>query len=189
MTLHIFVSLVTLGLLWWNLYSLTISIRSQRPASWLPLAGMLPLLIVMSYGPFVPLSHFVFEFSSDNVLWYSIVYGLLWLLTGYFLWRYKKAGTRWTLFGVYSVLWAIMGFWYFLGLTLSRYEPGVATPGVMDAPIYIVHWASIHLTIIVTLSLLFFSSQHRHRWVRTTISIILLTVYVFATLGQLLKLI
>ena len=184
MTVHIFVSLVTLGLFCWNLFSLSKNIHSQKPVSWLLLAAMLPLMILMTYGPFVPLSHFIFEAFSGNILWYGILYALIWLLTGFFLWRYKSMGGNKVFFIFFSALWAIMAFWYYLGISLSKFEPGAATPGVLDAPIYIAHWMSVHLATLFALSLLYFSPEYRKSRMRTIIFWILFAVYILFTLTQ-----
>ena len=85
MTLQIFVSLITLGLVCWNLYRLTQSIQTHNLASWLILLAMLPVWIILSYVPGVRLSHFVFELCSNHIQWYRIVYVPLWLLAGHVL--------------------------------------------------------------------------------------------------------
>ncbi|MCI0498053.1 MAG: hypothetical protein L0Y36_00025 [Planctomycetales bacterium] len=177
MTVHLAVSLLTLALLCGTLRALA---RSGEPAprvSWLPLAAMIPPLLPMSFGPIVPISHYVFEATSDNITWYAVTGVALWGLTGFFLWRYAKRRPGLANLLALGLLWGIMGFWYGLGVTLSRHEGGRKTPDVTDAGLYLAHWASVHLTLLCVFLLLALSRAYRGRWLRFIVTGLLFVPY------------
>lgn len=155
MTVHLGVSFVALGLLCWILRGLARSDGTPARLSWVPLAFAILVVLPLGFGPIVPITHFVFEFSSNNITWYVILGAALWAVAGFFFWRCVQQRRLPTgSLTVLGVIWTIMAFWYVLGVRLSQKEPGVRTPQVTDSPIYIAHWASAHLALLALFFLL-----------------------------------
>lgn len=100
---------------------------------------MLLLLFPLGFGPVVPISHYVFESTSDRTAWFFIVCTLLWSGTAWsWLRRNAPLGTKLAV----SALLATVAFWGVLGVLVSHHEHG-ATPNVTDSPVYVAHWLSI----------------------------------------------
>lgn len=177
MTVHLFVSFVALVVLCWVLWRLSAADETQA-LSWpllaLAFAGILPL----GFGPIIPISHFVFAATSDNITWYVVLGAAVWAASGFYLWRCvrRRHGKTATLAAL-GAFWVTMAFWYWLGVRLSQYEPGVRTPAVTDSPIYLAHWASVHLVLVGLLTLLFTRSVHRWGWLRAVVTGCLLVLY------------
>jgi hypothetical protein len=182
MTVHILISLLTLLLLIWILNKLTIN-YPQEHTRWFPLSLIALFLLPMSFRFIIPISHFIFEVTSDNILWFKILYGFMWLLAGYFLWRYKTKGVNLKHTFPYVFMWAVMGFWYYLGMSLSGYEPGIQTPTLSDSGLYIAQWISVHIVFICLFFLLFFSSDYYKSKARTITSFMLLALYLFLSIS------
>lgn len=183
MTVHILVSLLILLFLAWRLRKLAAARHPAARVGWVPLAWMILLLLPLSFGPIVPISHFVFEAASENVLWFDLVYGSLWFLTGYFLWQY---GTRCVHLGPlipYAIMWSILGFWGLLGATLSEHEPAGRTPTLMDAPIYVAHWMSVQFALLCLFWLLLFSPERFPSRTRTIVGGFLFAIYLAIAFG------
>jgi hypothetical protein len=94
----------------------------------------------LTFGPIVPISHFIFEATSRPML--VVLQGVVALLLVAIAWRLAKrwkvdadAGFRVPCAG------ALISYIIWLGSSLwqSDYEQG-PTPGVWDAPIYILDW-------------------------------------------------
>lgn len=182
MTVHILISLLILFLFLWILNRLTIN-YPQEQTQWFPLSLMALFLLPMSFRFIIPISHFVFEATSNNVLWFRILYGFMWLIAGYFLWGYKRKGVNLKHILPYILLWAVMGFWYYLGVSLSNYEPGLQTPVLSDSGFYIAQWLSVHLIFICLFYLSFFSSDYYKSKIRTITSFMLLMLYLILSLS------
>jgi hypothetical protein len=80
-------------------------------------------------------------------------------------------------------MWAVMGFWYYLGVSLSNYEPGLQTPILADSGFYIAQWISVHLVFICLFYLLFFSSDYYKSKTRTMLSFMLLVLYLILSIS------
>lgn len=177
MTSHILISLFTLLGLLWLLIRLTTLSQSKTQIRWFPPALMVLFILPISFRYLIPLSHFVFETASDNVAWFAFVFVPLWILAGYFLWRYKSRYGNSKSLIVYGMLWSILGFWCYLGMTLSRYELGLEEPALTDSGFYIADWVSVNLALIGLFFLLFFGSEYYKSKVRIVVSFLLFAIY------------
>ena len=99
-------------------------------------------VLPLTFGPFVPISHFVFEASSKAML--VAMQALTALLLVSLAWR---LATRWQVGASsdFNVLYAgiLVSHTIWLGTSIwqSDYERGLGpTPEVWDAPIYILDW-------------------------------------------------
>lgn len=147
MTVHVAITLLVL-------LALLGASRAPEAASsgrqgWLFGSGLL-LLLPLGFAPIVPISHYVFEATSDHMAWFAIVFSLLWSCTAW-CWL-RRAEARGVKLGV-SALLATMAFWGALGVFVSHYEHG-ATPSVTDSPIYVAHWLSILIAAALLVQLI-----------------------------------
>lgn len=100
-------------------------------------------LLPLTFGPFVPISHFIFESTSRTTLVVMqvgvviLLFTLAWRVT--VRWKDKKdaAVTRSFTGGLF-----FLGIWMVSAILMSNYEQGVRTPDVWDAPIYVLDWLS-----------------------------------------------
>ena len=174
MTVHIVISLVFIALFIWSLQRLTTSSDPRSPSPWGLTWAMNLLALPVSFAPIVPLSHFVFEATSDNVLWFAIIFVPLWILSGLLLWKYNKIKShKLAPSFAYTIIWCVLCFWGCLGVMLSQYEPGTKTPGLADAPIYIAHWISIQIVMLCLFYMLLIHARH-YRSIKHMIFITLL---------------
>jgi hypothetical protein len=180
MTSHIFITLFTLLGLLWLLIRLTTLSQSKTQIRWYPLAFMVLFLLPIGFSFLIPLSHFVYETTSDNVTWFALVFIPLWILAGYFLWRYKSRYGNSKSLIAYGMIWSILGFWCYLGMTLSRYEHGLEEPALTDSVFYIADWISVNLALIGLFFLLFFSPDYYKSKVRIVVSFLLFAVYLLS---------
>lgn len=183
MTSHIIISLVTLLGLLWILIRLTNLSQSKTQIRWFPLTIMVLFVLPISFRYLLPLSHFVFENASDNVTWFAFIFVPLWIMTGYFLWRYKSRYGNSKSLIVYGMLWVILGFWCYLGMTLSRYERGLEEPALTDSGFYIAEWISVNLAQIGLFFLLFFGSEYHKSKIRIVVSFLLLALYLLLVIS------
>jgi len=103
----------------------------------------------------------------------------LWILAGYFLWRYKSRYGNSKSLIAYGVTWIVLGFWCYLGMALSRYEIGLEEPALTDSVFYIADWVSVNLALVSLFFLLFFSPDFYKSKVRIVVSSLLFLIYVF----------
>ncbi len=179
MTSHILISLIALlGFLWLLVRLATLS-QSQTQIRWFPLVFMTFFILPISARFLIPLSHFVYETASDNVTWFAFVFVPLWILAGYFLWRYKSRYGNSKSLIAYGVIWIVLGIWCYLTMTLSRYEIGLEEPALTDSVFYIVDWVSVNLALISLFFLLFFSPDYYKSKVRIVVSSLLFLIYLF----------
>ena len=177
MTSHILISLITLLGFLWLLIRLTTLSQSKTQIRWFPLAFMAFFILPISARFLIPLSHFVYETASDKVTWFAFIFVPLWILAGYFLWRYKSRYGNSKSLIAYGLIWVVLGFWCYLGMTLSRYEIGLEEPALTDSGFYIADWISVNLALVSLFFLLFFSPDYYKSKVRIAISFLLLAVY------------
>jgi hypothetical protein len=179
MTSHILISLIALlGLLWLLIRLATLS-QSKTQIRWFPLVFMAFFILPISARFLVPLSHFVYETASDNVTWFAFVFVPLWILAGYFLWRYKSRYGNSKSLIAYGVMWIVLGFWCYLSMTISRYEIGLEEPALTDSVFYIADWVSVNLALVSLFFLLFFSPDFYKSKVRIVVSSLLFLIYLF----------
>jgi hypothetical protein len=179
MTSHIFITLFTLLGLLWILIRLATLDPSKTQTRWIPLVLMALFILPISLRFLVPLSHFVLETASDNVTWFAVVFVPLWVLAGYFLWRYKSRYGNSKSLIAYGVIWIALGFWCYLGMALSRYEQGYEEPALTDSVFYIAEWVSVNLSLISVFFLLFFSPDYYKSKARIVVSSLLFVTYLF----------
>lgn len=139
----------------------------------------------MSYPFVVPLSHFVFEVTSDNILWFKVVFILLWATSGIAWWQYATKHRQVLASFAYATIYSLLGFWGYLGATLSQYE-FAPTPEVTSAPVYVAHWGSVQLVVLCLLFLLLIRAEAtRSRWPMGAM-MLLIPTYLLVAFSQLL---
>lgn len=125
------------------------------------------------------IAHFLFEMSSDNLLWYTILYPLLWLSSAYYLIRLMVEENRDKQhYGYAFVLpWLVFGLWFLFGITQSAYEAGIATPSFNDSFYLFSYWLSVQLFVLACLLILILSRLKEKAWFSFLVSIALLLLY------------
>lgn len=180
MTFHIAITLLVLMLL---LCSLLGMVRSNTPKALPPFGltiAIALLLLPMSYSFVVPLSHFVFEATSDNILWFKVVFIMLWTVSGITWWKQAAKHRQLLASFAYATIYSILGFWGYLGVTLSQYEFS-PTPEVISAPVYVAHWGSVQLVVLCLLFLLLIRTEAtRSKWSMGAIMLLIPTYLLVA---------
>jgi len=139
----------------------------------------------LTFGPIVPISHFIFEATGRSML--LVLQSIVILLVVAIAWRLARrwkvdanAGFRMPFVGalISSVIWLGSSIW------LSDYEQGIPTPGVWDRPIYMLDWLSAVVACLL-LAIAAWRIPGSGLVLRTLIAgyLVLVAILVFGTLG------
>ena len=173
--------LLTVGLA--ALY-LALAAEPMRPGRRIALAVACLAALPLAFGPFVPISHFIFEATGRSMLWAA--QGVATLLLASLVWRLAarwQSGVDADLRLQFAGVLASQTIWLGSAIWLSDYEGG-RTPGFWDSPIYALDWLSA-VGMCILLAVAAWHAAGSSIALRSLIGVylLLLAAVVFATPG------
>jgi len=100
-------------------------------------------VLPLTFGPIVPISHFIFEGTSRSAL--MVMQGTIVLLVLTLAWRLAarwEVETKPPITKPFAGALLCLSVWLASSMMLSDYEQGVRTPNVWDEPLYVLDWLS-----------------------------------------------
>ena len=182
MTLHLFVVLLTL------LLFLLIQKQMLREPGTLRFLGSLNILIIypllpLSFPGMTVIADFFFEGVTDNLVWYSLIFIPLWMLSTYWMIKnlslQKNRGWIRKAWLISMNILLLMG--YICGIATSHHEHG-PTPLVTDSMYLMGYFTGIHVAVVISLImqvwLVIKSDWHAGcTWMKMLLTVVAMAIY------------
>ncbi len=144
-----------------TLAAVAVSTTRPRPLLWTLVALA---TLVLAYPPFVPLLHFLFEFSTPAViLVVRVVLLVLWLVAAARLVRRLVRVRPGPTEVLLVAALAAATFWGVLGVLVSQFEPGGPTPTVTSSPLWVVQDVTLWAAVVTAAALAVLAWRSRAR--------------------------
>lgn len=145
---------------------------------WKMICIIIFIILPLSFSGITVISHYLFEISSNNLIWYNILYIIILSIIWYNLYKLRTIYRKENLFDYTIIIlnFFILILWYFFAITQSKYESW-PTPIITDSIEIIIYWISIQIFIIWFLILLIHFGIKSKNKISITITWLIIFLY------------